>query len=147
MFRDSITRVYYAYNDSKTPFIIAASSIILKAILNWLLIIKLNMGIAGITLSTSCITLFNATFLGIFIYKKIKLDYKNLFINFGKMLLAGLLTFIAGWFMCGLFSADTQMMKAVKIVAVIIATSGIYTILNIIFKMDYAAELLKRLKR
>ncbi|MDE7372840.1 MAG: hypothetical protein K2N18_02125, partial [Clostridia bacterium] len=50
VFRDSITRVYYAFNDSKTPFLIALSAIGLKAVLNWLLIIKLNMGIAGITL-------------------------------------------------------------------------------------------------
>lgn len=147
VFRDSITRVYYAFNDSKTPFIIAMSSIGLKAILNWLLILKLNMGIAGITLSTSFVTLFNATFLGLFIYKKIRLDYKNLFKNFGKMLLAGTLTFIAGWFICGLFNADTQLIKAIKIVIIILATSGIYTILNILFKMDYAKELLNRLKK
>ncbi len=31
VFRDSITRVYYAFNDSKTPFLIALSSIALKA--------------------------------------------------------------------------------------------------------------------
>ena len=147
VFRDSITRVYYAFNDSKTPFIIATSSIILKAILNWLLIIRLNMGIAGITLSTSFITLFNAVFLGLFIYKKIRLDYKTLFKNFFKMLGAGILTFIAGWFICGLFNTDTQLMKAIKIVTVIIATSGIYTVLNILFKMEYAKELLTRIKR
>ena len=100
VFRDSITRVYYAFNDSKTPFIIAMSSIALKAILNWLLILKLDMGIAGITLSTSFVTLFNATFLGLFIHKKIKLDYISLFKNFGKMIFAGLTTFIICWFIC-----------------------------------------------
>ena len=35
----------------------------------------------------------------------------------------------------------------IKIVTVILATSGIYTVLNILFKMDYAKELLNRLKR
>ena len=58
VFRDSITRVYYAFNDSKTPFIIAMTSIALKAFLNYLLILKLDMGIAGITLSTTFVTLF-----------------------------------------------------------------------------------------
>ena len=100
VFRDSITRVYYAFNDSKTPFIIAMSSIGLKAFLNWLLILKLDMGIAGITMSTSFVTLFNAVFLGLFIYRKIKLDYKSLFYNLAKMLLAGGLTLVAGWFIC-----------------------------------------------
>ncbi|MCQ2754828.1 MAG: murein biosynthesis integral membrane protein MurJ, partial [bacterium] len=73
VFRDSITRVYYAFNDSKTPFIIAMSSILLKAILNYILILKLNMGIAGITLSTSFVTLFNATCPGLPTHQKLKL--------------------------------------------------------------------------
>ena len=100
VFRDSITRVYYAFNDSKTPFIIAMSSIALKAVLNWLLILKLDMGIAGITLSTSFVTLFNAVFLGIFIYKKVRLDYKSLFFNLLKMFTAGVITFTICWFIC-----------------------------------------------
>lgn len=147
VFRDSITRVYYAFNDSKTPFVIATSSILLKAILNWLLIIKLNMGIAGITLSTSFITLFNATFLGIFISKKIKLNYKSLFLNFGKMVLAGILTFAAGWLLCGFIANASFIDKLLKIIIVTSVCAILYTALNILFKMDYAKELLNRLKR
>ena len=150
VFRDSITRVYYAFNDSKTPFIIATSSIALKAILNWLLILKLDMGIAGITLSTSFVTLFNATFLGLFIYKKIRLDYKSLFLNFTKMAIAGVITFIIGLFICNWFN-DVELPKYifefVKIILVIIACTTIYTGLNIGLKMDYAKELMARLKR
>lgn len=147
VFRDSITRVYYAYNDSKTPFVIAMSSIVLKALLNWLLIIKLNMGIAGITLSTSFITLFNATFLGLFIYKKIKLDYKTLFINFGKMVLAGVLTFILGLFICEQFVEPSLVGKIIKIAVVMTVCSISYVLFNIIFKMDYSKELLSRIAR
>ena len=147
VFRDSITRVYYAFNDSKTPFVIAMSSIGLKAFLNWLLILKLNMGIAGITLSTSFVTLFNATLLGLFIYKKIKLDYKNLFINFGKMLFAGIIAFVIGWLICGQLSSESYIQKTIKIIIVILATSSIYAGLNVLFKMDYAKELLMRLKK
>ena len=150
VFRDSITRVYYAYNDSKTPFVIASSTIVLKAFLNWLLILKLNMGIAGITLSTSFVTLFNATMLGLFIHRIIKLDYKTLFINFGKMLIAGILTFIAGWYLCLMLNGiilPKYIFELVKIVVVMLTCGTIYTLLNIIFKMDYAKELLNRLKR
>ena len=150
VFRDSITRVYYAYNNSKTPFLIATAAIVLKAILNWLLILKLNMGIAGITLSTSFVTLFNATMLGIFIHKIIKLDYKSLFINFGKMLFAGLLTFFACRYICIAFNnveLPKYIFELVKIIVVTLGCGIIYTILNIVFKMDYAKELLNRLKR
>ncbi len=150
VFRDSITRVYYAFNDSRTPFIIATSSILLKAFLNWLLIIKLNMGIAGITLSTSFITLFNATILGLFINKIIKLDYKSLFKNFFKMLSAGIITFVLGWFICAAFNSLTlpkYIFELVKIISVICVCGTIYVCLNLIFKMEYAKELTSRLKR
>ncbi len=150
VFRDSITRVYYAFNDSKTPFIIAISSIGLKAVLNWLLILKFNMGIAGITLSTSFITLFNATFLGLFIYKKVRLDYKTLFVNFAKMVLAGIITFVACYILCVAYD-KIQLPKYVfefsKIVVVMIACLGLYTGLNLLFKMDYAKELANRIMK
>ncbi len=150
VFRDSITRVYYAFNDSKTPFIIAMSSIGLKAFLNWLLILKLDMGIAGITLSTTFVTLFNAVFLGLFIHKKVRLDYKSLFINLVKMLFAGAVTFVICWF-AGLgfenISLPKYVFEAVKIMTIMMLTAGIYVSLNLLFKMEYANELLKRIKK
>ena len=150
VFRDSITRVYYAFNDSKTPFIIAMSSIALKAFLNWLLILKLDMGIAGITLSTSFVTLFNAVFLGLFIHRKIRLDYKSLFKNFAKMLLAGCITFVICGFICLWFDKlvlPKYVFETVKIVIVIAVCFGIYASLNLLFKMDYARELANRIRR
>ncbi len=149
VFRDSITRVYYAFNDSKTPFLIAMSSIALKAFLNYLLILKLDMGIAGITLSTSFVTLFNAVILGALIHKKIKLAYKELFVNFAKMLIAGIITFI----ICTIASnyiniieLPKYVFESVKIVLVGGICLLIYTILNLILKMDYAKELFNRIK-
>ena len=150
VFRDSITRVYYAFNDSKTPFVIATSAIGLKVFLNWLLILKLNMGIAGITLSTSFVTLFNATLLGLFIHKKIKLDYLPLFVNFGKMLIAGGITLavciLAGeWFNNVIL--PKYVFEGVKILSIGTLCLGLYAILNLVFKMEYARELVNRLKR
>jgi len=150
VFRDSITRVYYAFNDSKTPFIVATSSILLKAFLNWLLILKLNMGIAGITLSTSFVTLFNALVLGLLIHRKIKLNYSKLFINLGKMLTAGLLTFGICYILCKYFDLvilPKYIFEIVKISVVMLICFGLYTGLNILLKMDYAGELLRKLKR
>ncbi len=150
VFRDSITRVYYAFNDSKTPFIIAISSIALKAVLNYLLIIKMNMGIAGITLSTSIITLVNATLLGLFIHKRIKLDYKSLFWNFGKMVMAGLITFGLCLAVCAEFNniiLPKYVFEGVKIIVVMIICLGVYTGLNLLFRMEYAQELVNRITK
>ena len=149
VFRDSITRVYYAYNDSKTPFLIAMTSILLKAFLNWLLILKLDMGIAGITLSTSFVTLFNALLLGCLISKKIKLEYKALFLNFAKMSLAGLLTFVFCLFVSKYFDLlvlPKYVFELVKILVISTITFVLYSALNIWLKMDYAKELVNRIK-
>lgn len=150
VFRDSITRVYYAFNDSKTPFIIAMSSIALKAFLNYLLILKLNMGIAGITLSTSFVTLFNAIMLGLLINKKIRLAYKELFVNFAKMIIAGVATYGICVFTSLCFaniSLPKYVFEGVKIVVVMGICLVSYTLLNLGLKMDYAKDLLSRFRR
>lgn len=154
VFRDSITRVYYSFNDSATPFIIAFSSIVLKVFLNYLLVKKLMLGIGGITLSTSLVTLFNAVMLGILISKKIKLNYKELFINFIKMTLAAVITFvvcyiIASFIEVNLLSLTNQLPKYsyefIKIFVIGVVCIVLYTGLNMIFKMEYASELIHRI--
>lgn len=149
VFRDSITRVYYSFNDSATPFIVAFSSIVLKVFFNILLINKLHMGIGGITLSTSFVTLFNAVVLGLFISRKIKMDYKSLFINLLKMCAAGFVTLV----LCGLLSVGYDkfvelpkyVFELVKICVVGIVCLAVYVELNLLMKMEYAEELFERL--
>lgn len=151
VFRDSITRVYYSFNDSATPFLTALSSIVLKFFLNWLLVSKLAIGngIGGITLSTSLVTLFNACILGILIKRKIKLDYKTLFKNFAKMLTAGLVTLfvcfcMALWFNDTYSFMPDKLFELTKISSIGLLCLVLYTYLNLLYKMDYALELKER---
>ena len=150
VFRDSITRVYYSFNDSATPFAIAFSSIVLKVLLNMLFINVLHMGIGGITLSTSLVTLFNACLLGVLISKKIKMDYGILFINLLKMCVAGVVTLgvclVAGLSFDKFIILPKYIFELTKIFVIGILCLGIYVPLNILFKMDYAQELFDRLK-
>ena len=149
VFRDSITRVYYSFNDSATPFTVAFSSIVLKYLLNVIFITKMHMGIGGITLSTSLVTLFNACVLGILIRRKLSMNYKELFINLGKMLIAGLITFGICLFVGLGFDNYIHISKIpfaiLKISSVGIVCLVIYTLLNLAFKMEYATELGDRL--
>lgn len=149
VFRDSITRVYYSFNDSKTPFIVAFSSIVLKYLLNVIFITKLGMGIGGITLSTSLVTLFNACILGILISKKVKMDYKGLFTNLLKMCIAGavslVICFAAAIGFDKFIHMPEAMFEILKIAAIGIICIVTYTGLNLMFKMEYAQELSKRL--
>ncbi len=150
VFRDSITRVYYSFNDSATPFAVAFSSIILKVLLNSIFIKYLNMGIGGITLSTSLVTLFNAVVLGVLISKKIKMDYAILFKNLIKMCVAGGITLVICFAVSMWFDKAVELPKYVfeltKIASIGVLCLVVYTWFNIIFKMDYAKELLERFK-
>lgn len=140
VFRDSITRVYYSFNDSKTPFIVAFSSIILKFILNYIFITKMKTGIGGITLSTSLVTLFNAVVLGVLILKKLKMDYASLFKNLAKMGFAGLISFVLSYLCANYFSVGIIKICTVGLVCLIS-----YTALNLIFKTEYVLELKNRI--
>ena len=149
VFRDSITRVYYSFNDSKTPFVVAFSSIVLKLVLNYVLISKMHFGIGGITLSTSLVTLFNACVLGMFITKKMDMDYKSLFINLLKMVVAGVITGGICYLCAFEFDKFVHLAKVpfeiIKITFIAIVCMIIYIPLNLLFKMEYAGELFNRL--
>lgn len=150
VFRDSITRVYYSFNDSATPFLTALCSIVLKFFLNWLFVTKLAIGtgIGGITLSTSLVTLFNATILATLLRRKIRLRYRELFSNLFKMLLAALITLIVCFFTGYWFNHNVHLslkiFEATKILVVGLICFGLYAYLNILLKMEYAIELKDR---
>lgn len=149
VFRDSITRVYYSFNDSKTPFVVAFSSIVLKLVLNYVLISKMHFGIGGITLSTSLVTLFNACVLGMFITKEMDMDYKSLFINLLKMVVAGVITGGICYLCAFEFDKFVHLAKVpfeiIKITFIAVVCMIIYIPLNLLFKMEYAGELFNRL--
>jgi len=67
--RDILTRIFYAHQDSTTPFRIGMAALIVKALGDWLLVGPLGLG--GIALSTTIVTIFNMTMLAICARKKI----------------------------------------------------------------------------
>ncbi len=146
VFRDSITRIYYSFNDSKTPFLVAFSSIVLKFILNTLFIDKL--GIAAITLSTSLVTLFNATLLGIILLKRINLNYKVYFINLLKMILAAVISFSLNYILYRFWHINNSnwFMLAFKTFTVFILSMITYIIIAAALKIEYVGELIGRVR-
>ena len=148
VFRDSMTRVYYSFNDSKTPFVVAATSIFLKYVLNVIFLKLLGMGIGGITLSTAMVTMFNATVLGVLIQKKLKMNYGELFTNLGKMILAGIVAFICCYLSVHLvghyINLPHTLLAIIKILVAAIVCVVTYVGMNITLKVEYVTELLKR---
>ncbi len=146
VFRDSVTRIFYSFNDSKTPFLVATSSIVIKFILNGIFINKL--GIAAITLSTSLVTLFNAVLLGIIILKKINLGCKVYCINLIKMISAAFLSFAASKIIYNLWNINTSIpcVLAFKTFIILIIFIILYINISLILKIEYVGELLERVK-
>lgn len=146
VFRDSVTRIFYSFNDSKTPFLVAFSSIVIKFILNALFISKL--GIAAITLSTSLVTLINATWLGLILLRKIDLEYKIYFVNLIKMLLAALLAFSVNWVVHEYWVVPdgNWLLLAIKTLCVFILCMVTYTAFAAAFKIEYVGELIARIR-
>ncbi len=146
VFRDSVTRIFYSFNDSKTPFLVALSSIVIKFILNSIFISKL--GIAAITLSTSLVTLINAVWLGIILRHKIDLEYKIYFVNLLKMLLSALIAFsvIFALYKYWMVPDGSRMMLFIKIITALALYLAAYTVFTVAFKIEYAGELIERIK-
>ncbi len=94
--RDSITRVFYAFQDSRTPLMVGLLAIGVKAALNWLLVTQLHLGVGGITAAITLVTFINMTLLGILSKKHIPdLGFRGMILPFGKLAMAGLLMMAA----------------------------------------------------
>jgi putative peptidoglycan lipid II flippase len=69
--RDLITRVFYAYKDSRTPFMVACIAIAAKYALDWFFITRCHWSVGGISLATSFITVLNLGLLTYFLRKRV----------------------------------------------------------------------------
>lgn len=148
VFRDFITRVFYAFNDSKTPFVIALISIGVKVILNYVFINLLGFGIGGITFSTACVTLFNAIILGILIRKKLKLDYRKFFAGLINMLICAGICFVLMQPFVNLSLTENIFVLALKIALICLLYGVLYFAVSLLFRQEFALLLLtKFLKR
>ncbi|MEM0952345.1 MAG: murein biosynthesis integral membrane protein MurJ [Cyanobacteria bacterium P01_H01_bin.74] len=86
--RDSITRIFYAYQDAKTPLMVGLLAIGLKAFLNMLLVPM--YGVGGITAAITLVTAVNMVLLGILSKKHIAdLGFKEMALPFLKLAVAG----------------------------------------------------------
>ena len=144
VFRDCITRVYYAFNDSKTPFLIALSSIVLKFVFNMLLTER--FGIAGITMSTTLVTLINATWLGLLLKKKMDMKYGIYLKNLLKTGFAAVITY----FICVLIykitpQYSTWLLVAVKTFLMVIACGLVYVVTAFILRVEFVSEMKERI--
>ena len=133
--------------DSKTPFLVALSSIIIKFILNMIFVKQL--GIGGITLSTSFVTLINGFWLGLLIKKKMHMDYGIYFKNILKMAVISVATYyvcLGAYKLWDKYFEPTQIFLIIKIILITLLCGIVYSIFAAIVKIPYVFELYGRVK-
>ncbi|MBQ3101403.1 murein biosynthesis integral membrane protein MurJ [bacterium] len=147
VFRDSATRLLYAFNDSKIPFITALLAIFLKIFFNSILVKE--YGIYGISMSTVIITLINAIILGSFIKSKMEYKFMPMFKDLAKMILIGIASTIIGFyfheFICK-FIEGNILHTTLRVVITTSVVGVIYMSLSQLFKIEYASIAIEKIK-
>ena len=147
VFRDSATRLLYAFNDSKIPFITALLAIFLKIFFNSILVKE--YGIYGISMSTVIITLINAIILGSFIKTKMEYKFAPLFKELAKMITIGTITALSGYYFHQFISSFIDgniLYLAIRITITVIVVGVIYMLLSQLFRVQYAGIAIEKIK-
>ncbi len=152
MLRDGITRIFYAFNDSKTPLIAGLSSIGINVLFNFLLVKP--FGIGGIAMSTVIVSLWNATLLCLLVRKHIpSMGFGQFVSPTFKMILAAIVAFAAGYLAlqaCAILYAYWQLkhlhlISLINILAALITVGGVYGVLLIILRVTLVHRVTERL--
>lgn len=147
VFRDSATRLLYAFNDSKIPFITALLAIFLKIFFNSILVKE--YGIYGISMSTVIITLINAIILGCFIKTKMEYRFTPLFKELAKMVTIGAISALIGYYFhifITHYIAGNVICALVRVGLSTIFVAAVYMVLSQIFKVQYASIAIEKIK-
>lgn len=143
--RDTITRIFYSFDDSRTPFYVAIFSIFIKTLMNFLLIKP--FGIAGIALSTTIVTLVNAILLALLLKSKIKLDYLKFVQPLLKIITATVLMSIVLYYfniyLLSLFNDDFIYLFIRLLIIAIIAVIS-YLGLGLLLRINSAQQLIAK---
>lgn len=153
--RDLMTRVFYAYKDSITPYRVAMLAIIVKAVLDYVFVVVLNWGIEGISLATTLITVFNLSLLTFALKRKIgNLGFSKLMPPLVVMLTAtvacGAATIGVYWALVKALHASVEhpigtLEHLVVIGIACIAGLLVYLIICLLFKLDEPMMFARRL--
>lgn len=152
--RDLITRVFYAHKDSNTPYHVGLCAIGVKLLITWLMVRQFNLGLGGVALSTSLITVFNLSLLSFFLRRKIgRLGASKLVKPVASMLFASLACALSTAYLYRLTSPTILQFNPGLLgqglsLALAAGLGGlIYLALCYLFKIEEINYLIKRLRK
>lgn len=86
--RDLLMRVFIATSDTITTSRVSILALIMNALFDWLFVFPLNMGVAGISLSSSCVTTISFSVLLLILRNRIHMRLRRLIVPVSCMSLA-----------------------------------------------------------
>ncbi len=145
--RDTLTRVFYAFEDTQTPFLVALATIVAKVFFNYILVEP--MGIGGICLSTVIISLLNGLLLAFLIRKKINLEFRKILpdikkIVFITIVMTGFIIFSKMYLSENL--GDSKFYLALNVVISCSLGSILYFFMAVQLKVESAVQLVDKIK-
>ena len=147
--RDTLTRVFYSFGNSRIPLLIAIFSIALKIILNIVLVGKYQA--PGIAFATSLVTLFNFLLLGFMLRKEIGcLGWLKHIRSLLKMVMATFVMYLFGLLFINIFSLYFQNCNFIS-KAILLSTSFavcflLYYGLSLTLRVEEAKKILEVVK-
>ncbi len=146
-----LNRIFYSFKNVVTPLKVAAVSIGVNFLLNWLLVQVLDVG--GLALSTALVALCNTVILLIILRKKVgHLGGRRIIFSYAKMMLAaaimGLCVF-GLWRLVDDFAYRGLTQLILSLGAAIGAGGAIYVLLTYLFRMEevrFVKDLAKKFK-
>lgn len=153
MARDTVTRIFYAFDDSKTPLIVGIIAIIINALMDWLLVGPLGVG--GITLSTTIVTTFNMVLLFVLIRRKVKeFSLRKLILPTCKILVAGFFMACLCYILNSIWVLvlpDTTLFVLIKLCLIAAIGFSFYTYITILLGLEESrkmtGKILKKLSK
>ena len=148
--RDTLTRVFYSFGNSRIPLLVAIFSIALKIILNGLLVEKYQA--PGIALSTSLVTLFNFLLLGFLLRQQIGcLGWLNHVRPLLKILMATFVMYLIGLLFVNVFPiyfhSYSFISKAVSLFTSFIVCFLVYFGLALTLRVEEAEKIMQEVKK
>ncbi|MBU1085326.1 MAG: murein biosynthesis integral membrane protein MurJ [Candidatus Beckwithbacteria bacterium] len=150
-----LVRGFYAIGNTKTPFFIGASAVILNVFLSFFFVYSLDLNVLGLALAISLSSFFHAGFLMLFFSKLLGgFSKKDLLFPFIKMSIATIITGVFLWIplrVLDRYILNTA--KTIDLIILVIITSTIglfvYIFLSKLLKikeLDNFIDLIKRAK-
>lgn len=144
--REIFTRVFYAYQDMKSPMVYSIVFVVLNIVLNYVFVYWFNFGLTGLGISSTIAHIVSMVLMTIGIKRRIGFsEIKDLMIDLAKIIASSIIMAAAAYVLHRFLAAK---LSSTMITTILTAGVGviIYGILVVVLKVSFIEQLLTKLK-